>query len=65
MNEKVTAVFTCSGGGDHDGCIANLKKLLHHIQYTVALADQNNQELSGKNESRLAEYIEQLKNESE
>ncbi|MDO5573108.1 MAG: flavodoxin [bacterium] len=65
LNEKVTAVFTCSGGGDNDGCIANLKKLLHHIQYTVALADQNNQELSGKNESRLAEFIEQLKHISE
>lgn len=60
LDEKVTAVFTCSGGGDNDGCIANLKKKLHHIQHTVALADQNNQELSGENGSRLASFIKGL-----
>lgn len=56
----VKAVFTCSGGGDNDGCIADLKKGLPNIDRTLALADRSNQ-LASKNKDKLEEYIEKIK----
>lgn len=59
LDEKITAVFTCSGGGDNDGCIEQLKNQLNGLQTTVALADKNNPACSD-NERKLQEFILRL-----
>lgn len=56
LDEKLTAVFTCSGGGDNESCIRQLKKRMHHIRSTVALADENNPACAD-NEARLRSFI--------
>lgn len=40
--DKIDAVFTFSGGGDNDRCLAQLSKSLKNIKSQVALADRNN-----------------------
>ena len=37
--DKIDAVFTFSGGGDNDRCLAQLSKSLKNIKSQVALAD--------------------------
>ncbi len=37
--EKVTAVFTLSGGGDNSKCLEALRKKLPNLKHTAALAD--------------------------
>lgn len=59
LDEKVTAVFTCSGGGDNEGCMKQLKKCFHHIQTAAALADKNNPACS-ENEEKLMALIKAL-----
>lgn len=39
--DKIDAVFTFSGGGDNDRCLAQLSKSLKNIKSQVALADRN------------------------
>ena len=39
IKEKITAVFTLSGGGDNDRCVEKLKKLIPGIRYTAALTE--------------------------
>lgn len=56
----VSAVFTCSGGGDNEGCITNLKKRLPNMKQTVALADRSN-ELAAQNLDKLNGFIEKVK----
>ena len=57
--DKIDAVFTCSGGGDNAGCISDLKKTLHHIRFTASLTDQKNQ-TSSENESKIKKLADQI-----
>lgn len=41
--DKIDAVFTFSGGGDNDRCMAQLSKTLKNIKNEVALADRNSE----------------------
>lgn len=61
FREKITAVFTFSGGGDNDKCIAQLKKKLPNLKHTVALADRNNK-LASENEKKLDTFAEEIIN---
>ena len=60
LTDKVTAVFTLSGGGDNTKCIADLKTMLPKIGATVSLLGNTNS-LSADNEKKLAEFAAQLK----
>lgn len=53
---KVTAVFTYSGGGDNDGCINALKKVLPNLKINVALSDSKSK-FATQNEGKVAEFI--------
>lgn len=57
--DEVFAIFTVSGGGDNDKCIANLKKRLPNMKHTIALADCNN-ELSKKNQTSISKFVEEI-----
>ncbi|HKM35927.1 MAG TPA: flavodoxin [Lachnospiraceae bacterium] len=59
--DKITGVFTCSGGGDNDKCIMVLKKKIKNLKNEVALADKNNKELAAKNEEKLSGFIKAVK----
>lgn len=61
VKEKVTAVFTFSGGGDNDTCIARLQKKLPNLSNTVALADRNNA-AAPKNMDKINAFVEALLN---
>ena len=54
--EKVTAVFTYSGGGDNDGCIKALTKILSNMKYNVALVDSKSK-FASTNDAKLDEFI--------
>ena len=58
--DKVTAVFTCSGGAEDSKCIADLKTMLPNIRCTVMLADRNSNYANG-NAVRLKKFIAQLR----
>ena len=60
LTDKVTAVFTLSGGGDNTKCSADLKTMLPKIGATVSLLGNTNS-LSADNEKKIAEFAEQLK----
>ncbi len=59
--EKVTAVFTVSGGGDNDKCVEALRKKLPNLKYTFALADRKNSS-AGENDSRISAFTEEILN---
>lgn len=61
VKNKVTALFTLSGGGDNDKCVRYLKKKLAHLRTTVALADRNHPDAS-ENERKLNGFVEELIN---
>ena len=54
--DKVTAVFTFSGGGDNDACISKLSKSLYNLKHQTALADRNN-EAASANDEKLETFI--------
>lgn len=58
--DKITAVFTFSGGGDNDKCVSALKKVLPNMKTQVALADKTNQ-LSSENNAKLHEFVKKVK----
>ena len=60
--DKIDAVFTCSGGGDNAGCISDLEKMLHHIRCSVSLMDKGNQ-LSSENDEKLQKFAAQIAGE--
>lgn len=60
VHEKIAAVFTCSGGGDNEGCIKNLKKKLPNMKETIALADRSNS-LAAENDVKIKQFLEALK----
>ena len=59
---KITAVFTYSGGGDNDGCIKALNKILPNLKYNVALADSKSK-FAPQNESKIEEFIKNFNKE--
>lgn len=59
VKDKVTALFTCSGGGDNEKCVSFLKDKLHNLKTTVALADRNSP-ISKENDKRLEYFMEEL-----
>lgn len=61
VHEKVTDVFTCSGGGDNDKCIQKLSKILPNMKTNVALADRNNKKFATENDAKLNTFIEGIK----
>lgn len=54
--DKIDAVFTFSGGGDNDRCMAQLSKTLKNIKNEVALADRNS-EMAKNNHDKLEKFI--------
>jgi len=56
LKEKITAVFTFSGGGDNDKCIKCLLKVLPNIKNNVALADRGNN-LSEGNNDKIEKFV--------
>ena len=58
--DKIHAVFTFSGGGDNDRCIAQLSKNLKNIKTQVALADKNS-EMAKDNKDKLEKFIMDIK----
>lgn len=61
IKEKVTAVFTLSGGGDNDKCVARLRKMLPNLKYTTALADRNHK-TACRNEDKLCAFAKEIEN---
>lgn len=57
--DKITGVFTYSGGGDNDGCIKNLKSKLNNIKYNVALADSRTK-FAANNDAKIEEFLKQI-----
>ncbi len=58
--DKIDAVFTFSGGGDNDRCMAQLSKTLKNIKNEVALADRNS-EMAKDNHDKLEKFIMDIK----
>ena len=63
VENKVTAVFTFSGGGDNDKCILKLSQLLKNMKNQIALADRNSN-MSDKNSERLKKFVKLILNET-
>lgn len=57
--EKTVAVFTLSGGGDNEGCMGKLNKILKNLKYSVALADRNH-ETAKDNDQKITDFAEQI-----
>lgn len=58
--DKVVAVFTFSGGGDNEKCVAALSKILKNVKTYVALADRNNS-IASENKEKIDNLITELK----
>ena len=58
--DKIDAVFTFSGGGDNDRCLAQLSKSLKNIKSQVALADRNSN-TAKDNEEKLEKFVMSIK----
>ena len=56
LNNRLTAVFTYSGGGDNDGCIKALTKILPNMKRNVALVDSKSK-FASTNDAKLDEFI--------
>lgn len=61
IRERVTAVFTFSGGGDNDKCKELLQQKLPNLKHMVALADRNNP-VASENQARMKNFVEEVKN---
>lgn len=59
--EKVTSVFTFSGGGDNDECEIQLSKKLPNLKRIAAFADRTNSAAS-ENAARAADLIDSIMN---
>lgn len=58
--DRITAVFTFSGGGDNETCIAALSKKLKNLKGNVALADRKS-ETSEQNREKLEKFTDSLR----
>lgn len=61
IRNKVCGVFTLSGGGDNDRCLATLKKRLPDIRWSVALADRRTK-AAEKNKEAMDKFTEEITN---
>lgn len=59
IRDKVTAVFTVSGGGENPNCIAGLKKLLPNLAHTVDLFDKKLAR-EAENTARISAFTQEL-----
>lgn len=59
IEEKVSAVFTLSGGGDNKRCLKKLSKKLKNIKHSVALADRANP-IASDNMAKLETFIKEI-----
>lgn len=59
IKDKVSAVFTFSGGGDNDKCIEYLSKILPNMKTEVALADREHK-LAEKNNEKIDSFIKKI-----
>ena len=59
IKEKVTGVFTFSGGGDNEKCMTKLRKLIPGLKYSAALADERGK-YAGENTARLARLSQEI-----
>ena len=53
-------MFTFSGGGDNDRCLAQLSKSLKNIKSQVALADRSNN-AAKDNQEKLEKFVMSIK----
>lgn len=58
--DKVTAVFTYSGGGDNDACIKQLSSKFCNLKYNVALADSKTK-FAATNDEKIEEFVNCLR----
>lgn len=59
VKDKIIALFTCSGAGDNEKCVLNLKKKLDNLKTTVSLADKKIPGAS-ENDRRINDFTEEL-----
>lgn len=59
VKEKVTAVFTSSGGGNNKSCMKDFSKRLSALKYSAALADSRNA-ASKDNEAHIQRLAEDI-----
>lgn len=59
VKDKVIALFTCSGGGDNDKCVLNLRKKLGNLKTIAAFADEKNP-IASENDRKLNAFMEEL-----
>lgn len=62
MEDKIIAVFTCSGGGDNEKCMKVLGKKLKNMKYHVALADRKNK-IASENMEKIKGFVKELSEE--
>ena len=55
--DKITSVFTFSGGGDNEKCMEALKSKLPNLKSQVAFGDENGP-CSADNQEKLEKYLE-------
>ena len=58
--DRINAVFTFSGGGDNDRCIAQLSKKLKNLKIEVALADRHSDKAKD-NKEKLEQFVKDIK----
>ncbi len=58
--DKVSAVFTFSGGGDNGKCIKLLKKSLPNMKHEVALCDERGKK-AVDNERKLHAFLKEMR----
>ena len=58
--DRINAVFTFSGGGDNDRCIAQLSKKLKNLKSEVALADRHSDKAKD-NKEKLEQFVKDIK----
>lgn len=57
VKDKVSSLFTFSGSGNDEKCVANLKKKLPQMKHTITLIDRNNAKLATSNADKLNSFI--------
>ena len=58
--DRINAVFTLSGGGDNDRCLAQLSKKLKNLKSEVALADRHSDKAKD-NPEKLEQFVKNIK----
>ncbi len=58
--DRIDAVFTFSGSGDNDRCMAQLSKSLKNIKHQVALTDRNSEQAK-ENKEKIEKFVNDIK----